>query len=165
MQLLEQKGIHTFLFILGSGEKQAEWEHKAALLQHSKVYFPGFVSIDDLPAYYAATDIYVHPASVEPHSIAVSEAVYMGCPIILSDRCGSYGVTDDVKEGENGIVFPFGDILALAGAIEQLITDKSLRKRFGECSHLRGERFQENAHKGILEELVHRMEKSMVHSP
>jgi glycosyltransferase involved in cell wall biosynthesis len=165
LALLEQKGIVAHLFILGSGEKLHDWETAATLLAKSKVYFPGFVSIDDLPAYYAAADIYVHPASVEPHSIAISEAIYMGKPVILSDRCGSYGKTDDVNDGENGIVFPFADINALAGAIELLISDHVLRKKFGERSHARAEKFQENAHRAVLERLIGCMRSSMVHSP
>lgn len=154
LALLEKKDITAHLFIVGSGEKLHDWEAAADMLSRSKVYFPGFVSIDDLPAYYAAADIYVHPASVEPHSIAVSEAIYMGCPVVISDRCGSYGDSDDVKDGENGIVFPFGDIPALADAIGQLAIDKTTRKIFGERSHLRAVKFQEAAHKGALEKLM-----------
>jgi glycosyltransferase involved in cell wall biosynthesis len=157
MKLLEDKAVITHLFILGSGEMEAAWKKKAALLKHSKVHFPGFVSINDLPAYYAAADLYVHPASVEPHSIAISEAIYMGCPIVLSDRCGSYGDTDDVKEGENGIVFPFGNIAALAGAIQRLVSDKNLREAFAAKSHLRAVAFQQVAHQTIIDKLVERV--------
>lgn len=162
LALLEKKDITAHLFILGSGEKLHDWEAAAGVLSRSKVYFPGFVSIDDLPAYYAAADIYVHPASVEPHSIAVSEAVYMGCPVVISDRCGSYGESDDVKDGENGLVFPFGDIPALADAIGQLALDTDRRKTFGERSHFRAVRFQETAHRGVVEKLIGCVRKQMI---
>ncbi len=159
MKILEQKNLVTHLFILGSGQQKEAWKKKAKELKQSKVYFPGFVSIEELPAYYAATDIYVHPASVEPHSIAISEAIYMGCPVILSDRCGSYGESDDVKDGANGIVFHFGDIAALAAAIEKLSKDAELRKSFSDCSHARAMIFQEMAHKMIIEKLLERLAK------
>jgi len=87
MKLLEEQGIYIHSFMLGSGEMKDEWEQKAKKLINSKVHFPGFVKLEDLPAYYAASDIYVHPASVEPHSIAISEAIYMGCTVILGDMC------------------------------------------------------------------------------
>jgi glycosyltransferase involved in cell wall biosynthesis len=154
LALLEKKAFVAHLFILGSGKKLHDWEAAATTLKKSKVHFPGFVSIDDLPAYYAAADIYVHPASVEPHSIAISEAIYMGKPVILSDRCGSYGPTDDVEVGVNGLVFPFGDIPALASAIEQLIVDEGVRQNFSEGSHARAVSFQHIAHHGILEKLI-----------
>jgi glycosyltransferase involved in cell wall biosynthesis len=63
-----------------------------------------------LPAYYAVSDVYIHPPSIEPHSIAMSEAIYVGCPVVLSDRCGSFGPTDDVREGINGFVYSFAEI-------------------------------------------------------
>lgn len=162
LAILEKKAVVAHLFILGSGEKLHDWETAAAGLTRSKVYFPGFVSIDDLPAYYAAADIYVHPAAVEPHSIAISEAIYMGNPVILSDRCGSYGETDDVQDGENGIVFPFADINALADAIEQLTLDKTRREDFGERSHQRAVQFQDVAHRGVLEKLIGCVKGSIV---
>ncbi len=159
MKILEQKNLVTHLFILGSGQQKEAWEQKAKELKQSKVYFPGFVSIEELPAYYAATNFYVHPASVEPHSIAISEAIYIGCPVILSDRCGSYGETDDVKDGTNGMVFPFGDIPALAAAIEKLAKDEELRKSYSDSSHARALVFQEMAHKKIIEKLLDRVGK------
>jgi glycosyltransferase involved in cell wall biosynthesis len=78
----------------------------------------------------------------------------MGKPVILSDRCGSYGPTDDVEEAGNGIVFPFGNITALASAIERLTVDEVLRQNFSEESHARAVSFQHMAHHGILERLV-----------
>ena len=152
LRRLERKHIYLNLFIIGSGSTQPELERKAQCLTKSKIHFPGFVQIDELPSYYAATDIYVHPASVEPHSIAISEAIYMGCPIIISDRCGSYGAHDDVQEGKNGFVFPFGDVGALCDAIEKLL-DANTRQQFGACSHEISKRFQEQAHEGVLQEL------------
>jgi glycosyltransferase involved in cell wall biosynthesis len=61
--LLEKEYIYMHLFIIGSGEMEEVWKKKAAALKKSKVHFTGFVNIDGLPAYYAATNVYVHPAS------------------------------------------------------------------------------------------------------
>ena len=154
MTILESEGIYAHLFVIGSGELQSKLEQKAQALKKCQVHFTGFVKADELPAYYAATDIYVHPASLEPHSVAVSEAIIMGCPIIISDHCGSYGPTDDVQEGKNGFVYEFGNIPGLADKIKKLITDKQTRKDFGLYSHNSGMRFQENSHFHMLENLV-----------
>ena len=135
---------------------QEQWENKAKALKKSKVYFKGFVKSEFLPSYYAATDIYVHPASLEPHSLAISEAIYMGCPVVLSNRCGSYGERDDVREGVNGFVYEFGNIDALANAIKAMrrLID---RIELGNQSHNRAEQFQQNAHGGFLNELKLKM--------
>jgi glycosyltransferase involved in cell wall biosynthesis len=154
LQIMEEKGIILHLFIIGSGENQQSWEKKALALKKAKVHFTGFIPISALPAYYAATDIYVHPASIEPHSIAISEAIYMGCPVILSDTCGSYGIADDVQEGKNGFVYKFGDIRGLCLQIEQLHRDKKKRSEFSEYSHQTGVAYQQQAHFGIIEDLL-----------
>jgi len=157
MKLLEAEAIYLHLFVLGSGDMQSAWQNEALSLTRSKVYFPGFVPAGRLPAFYAATDIYVHPASAEPHSIAVSEAIYMGCPVIISDRCGSYGENDDVQEGKNGYVYPFGNIERLAACIKLLINDRTRSEAFGSFSHRAGERFQESAHFRVIDKLVNQI--------
>jgi glycosyltransferase involved in cell wall biosynthesis len=154
MYLLEKEGVYLHLFIIGSGDLGNKWEEKSRCLKRSKVHFTGFVNAEDLPAYYAATDIYVHPASLEPHSVAVSEAIMMGCPVILSGRCGSYGPTDDVQEGRNGFVYEFGNVRQLSQKIKELANDEKKRHDFASYSHQLGVKFQENSHTFILQNLV-----------
>jgi glycosyltransferase involved in cell wall biosynthesis len=154
MQVLEDSDKPCHLLVVGSGEMLQEWEQKSKQLNRSKVYFTGFVSPEDLPAYYAASDIYVHPASIEPHSIAISEAIFMGCPVVVSDCCGSYGPTDDVQEGKNGYVFKFGNIDDLASKIGLLTNDVAMRERFGIYSHNLGTQFQKIAHFEVLNKLI-----------
>ena len=154
MQQLENEGCIMSLLVLGSGEMREQWEKKASALKKSKVHFCGFVAIENLPAYYAATDIYVHPASVEPHSIAISEAIYMGCPVIISDRCGSYGISDDVQEGKNGFVYPFGKINELSMVIKALAGNKEKRLAFGSFAHNIAVDFQVCSHQKIIGELI-----------
>jgi glycosyltransferase involved in cell wall biosynthesis len=157
--LLEKRNIFLHLFIIGSGEMQQQWDEKARQLKKSKVHFTGFVNIDNLPAYYAATDIYVHPSSVEPHSIAISEAVYMGCPVIVSSQCGSYGPDDDVQENKNGWVYPFGNIEVLANKIEQLVSEEDTRKAFAHYSRELGVKFQQRSHYEIVERIKEKVGK------
>lgn len=157
MKLLEDKDVLLHLFIIGSGEKSQEWKDRAAALKRSKVYFTGFVNIEALPEYYAAADVYIHPASMEPHSVAISEAIYMGTPVIISDLCGSYGAEDDVQEGMNGYVYPFGNIQSLATKID-LLLDTGKRKSFGEYSHQIAVSFQDRSHVKALDELIRKID-------
>lgn len=157
LAILEKESIFAHLFIIGSGEMQGAWEKKASELKRSKVHFPGFVAPEELPGYYAAADIYVHAASLEPHSIAISEAIYMACPVIISDRCGSYGDHDDVQLEKNGLVFEFGNARELADRIRVLLTDEDKRRRFSEHSISISRQFQQRAHVDIIDELVARL--------
>ena len=157
MQLLEEENIFCHLLVLGSGDMMEPWKKQAAVLKRSTVHFAGFVAATQLPAYYAAADVYVHPASVEPHSIAVSEAIYMGCPVVISDRCGSYGETDDVQQNKNGLVYPLGNISALAAAIKQLLQNKTQREAYAGYSHNIAEKFQHTSHVTVLQQLAEKI--------
>jgi glycosyltransferase involved in cell wall biosynthesis len=154
LKLLESEGVYVHLFILGSGDTIENLKQSAQLLKQSVVHFPGFVTPEKITAYYAATDIYVHPAFLEPHSIAISEAIYMGCPVVLSDRCGSYGKNDDVQESRNGYVYQFGKIDQLANRIKFLATNHKTRMNFGEQSKVIARQFQKRSHYQVLEELL-----------
>jgi len=160
MLLLEEKQMSMALFVIGSGEMETTWKQKAKQLKHSKVFFTGFVKPEELPSYYAASDVYIHPASMEPHSIAVSEAIFMGCPVIISDRCGSYGESDDVQEGKNGWVYKFGEIKQLAGLLEEVLENKDLLYEKRLYSHKIAVQFQNEAHINSLEELVYKASRS-----
>ena len=137
--------------IIGTGEDEQKLRSRAAGLARHRAVFAGFVQPRELPGSYAASDLYVHPARIEPHSLAISEAIYMGLPVVLSDRCGSYGPTDDVQPGRNGFVHPWGDTDALAAAIRRLATDPELRLQFGRAGHEFAVRSQDRAHGGGLE--------------
>ncbi|MFO1431398.1 MAG: glycosyltransferase [Candidatus Competibacteraceae bacterium] len=121
--------------IIGSGSDQEQLvQLSKSINKKHQVIFTGFVQPVDLPKYYLATDIYLHPSEVDRHSLAISEASYMGCPILLSDRCGSYGPCDDVQPGRNGFVYPCGDIKSLSYYLKYLINTPELRKRFSRNS-------------------------------
>lgn len=157
LHALEEQGTFATLFIIGSGVMREQWERSARHLKNSKVIFTGFVPADELPAYYAACDIYVHPAFREPHSLAISEAVFMGCPAIISDASGSYGQHDDVQQGVTGFVFPYGDTAALARAIQALVNDATKRRLMGEEARRRACIFQQNSHHSVLDVLISRL--------
>lgn len=154
MVQLEKEGIFLHLFVLGSGGMMEKWKSEADKLRQSKVYFMGFVQPEELPGFYAATDIYIHPAKLEPHSLAISEAIYMGCPVIISDKCGSYGPTDDVQVNNNGFIFECGNITDLSKKIKKLTSNHLLRIEYGEYSHSIAIDFQNQSHSGVLKDIV-----------
>ncbi|HEX8022296.1 glycosyltransferase family 4 protein [Mucilaginibacter sp.] len=156
---LESKGHKAHAFILGSGKTLDGLKQKAEQLKVNKVHFTGFVDPLELPAYYAAIDAYVHPASIEPHSLAISEAIYMGCPVILSSTCGSYGDTDDVQINKNGFVYNFGNIGELSEKVVKLLNDQQLRQQFSNHSRKISLKFQQRAHKESMLDLINKVNK------
>lgn len=75
---LDDSPARIVLLIIGSGPEEAALKARAFEVKNQRIIFTGFINVDELPAYYAATDIYVHLSSVEPHSLSISEAMYMG---------------------------------------------------------------------------------------
>lgn len=118
----------------GSGPQDTYLKELAHAKANDRVLFAGFTKPENLPAYYAACDIYAHVSTYEPHSLAISEANYMALPIIVSSACGSYGPYDDLQPGVNGLVYPTGSITDLARAISMLSADARLRSQFGSMS-------------------------------
>jgi len=103
----------------GDGQLRPALEAAAAELDGA-LRLVGFADQRQLPRLYAASDLYVHPAQRDPHPLAVKEAVLSGLPVVVSDRVGSVGPTDDVRPGRNGRVYPVGDVTALARILDEL---------------------------------------------
>ena len=78
----------------------------------TNVCFTGFVNQSALPRYYGACDVFVLPSIDEPWGLAINEAMCAGLPIVASSEIGC--VPDLVRDGGNGLLFPAGNIAALA---------------------------------------------------
>jgi glycosyltransferase involved in cell wall biosynthesis len=141
------------LLIIGSGTEEKNITDEVFNIKNNKVHLLGFIDPIDLPTIYASSDIYVHPSSFEPHSLAVSEAIYMGLPIIVSDTSGSYGPMDDVQPGKNGMVYKYGDIKDLALTIKHLIENRNLLTSFAMNSLSIAKRQQDICHFEIIKKI------------
>jgi glycosyltransferase involved in cell wall biosynthesis len=137
---LKREGLAKDLRVLyaGDGPEIEVLKQKSARIGDNVVEFLGFVPVDILPQYYLSADILVHPSMNDPHPLATSEAVYCGLPVIVSDRTGSVGATDDVRLGKNGMEYPCGDTTALAECLQRLIDNPSLRQSMGRESAIIG---------------------------
>jgi phosphatidylinositol alpha-1,6-mannosyltransferase len=99
------------------------------------VVFTGSVPAADLPAHYAAGDVYAMPCrsrrgglDVEGLGIVYLEASATGLPVVAGD---SGGAPDAVREGETGYVVPGRDVAAVADRVATLLADRSLAAGMG----------------------------------
>lgn len=145
-RLTELPKNRLVLMLMGSGALESELRAAAERVTHHRVIFAGFVNPGELPPYYAGSDVYAHVSSLDRHPLAISEAIYMGCPVIVSDAIGSVGPTDDVQNGRNGLTFAVGDVDSLALAIRRLALNADLRQQFSQASHDIAVRQQALAH-------------------
>jgi glycosyltransferase involved in cell wall biosynthesis len=121
-----------YLLVVGDGEMKPELESWMRRLGWESIKFLGFQNQSRLPLMFAASDIFVLPSAREPWGLIVNEVMNAGLPVVLTDECGC--APDLVPDGENGFVYPVGDIDALAQALATLSSDRELRLRMGEAS-------------------------------
>jgi glycosyltransferase involved in cell wall biosynthesis len=95
----------------------------------SRVVITGFVNQGEISRYYAAADVLVLPSSHEPWGLVLNEGMCFGLPVVASDAVGA--APDLVHSGENGFVYPAGDVSALADALRRLLADSAGRGRMG----------------------------------
>jgi glycosyltransferase involved in cell wall biosynthesis len=115
----------------GEGELRPFLESEIERLGVKNIYILGFKNQSELPEIYGISDILVLPSSCDNKPLVTNEAMACGLPIIASDRTGVWGSGDLLRDGENGFVYPCGDVEALALAIRRLADDSSLRRRMG----------------------------------
>jgi len=147
-ELREKKGLKTLLsayaqankkrptalLIVGDvrlGEDKKVFDELASSIPNSQIIVTGFVSPNDLPAYYSLMDVFVHPSLRDGLPNALLEA--MACEkVVVATPVG--GILDVVKDGENGSIVPVNDEEALSKAIIELLSDESNRHRFGKSA-------------------------------
>ncbi|MGB2900720.1 MAG: glycosyltransferase family 4 protein [Candidatus Acidiferrum sp.] len=99
---------------------------RKSLEAHSRVIFAG--AAQDTAPYYAIADVLVLPSHREGLPTVVLEGQAAGKPVI---GASATGIVDVVVDGETGLLFPVGNVPALAEAIARLITDKGLADKLG----------------------------------
>ena len=115
------------LIIIGDGPDRARLE---AVVRQSpaadRILLPGQISRADeaLPAF----DIYALPSLSECCSIALLEAMRSGLPIVATAVGGN---PESIVHEKEGLLVPAGDAVALASALEHLVSDKALSNRMG----------------------------------
>jgi len=107
------------LTIVGDGLLRKSLEQYTLEHELDSVRFCGFQNRNEISKYYAMADLLVLPSKRETWGIVVNEAMCFSLPVIVSDQVGA--ARDLVSHGENGFVYPSGDVHALAARLQQLI--------------------------------------------
>jgi glycosyltransferase involved in cell wall biosynthesis len=92
----------------------------------------GDVEWERIVELYAAADVFALLSERETWGVVVNEAAACGLPLVLSDRVGA--AHDLLRDGENGVLLPAGDVDATARALADLATDAGKRRAMAERS-------------------------------
>ncbi|NJN68268.1 MAG: glycosyltransferase family 4 protein [Chloroflexaceae bacterium] len=118
----------------------------------------GYLSDEELINLYRASDVLLFPTRYEGFGLPLLEAMAAECPLVSTDIPV---VREIVRDGENGILVPYGDVAALARAAMAVVGDEPLRQRLvrGGQATVR-ERYREDDLVGRVEELYGRVVRS-----
>jgi glycosyltransferase involved in cell wall biosynthesis len=143
----------SYLLFAGDGPLRHELEQRAGSLGVlDRVRILGFVNQSQLPSVYRSADLLVLPSRYEPFGLVVNEAMLCGCPVAVSDQVGAR--FDLVSEGENGFVFPVGDVDALAAILKDILSDPRKREQMGAAARKRMETWSPHEYVRALAEAV-----------
>lgn len=86
------------------------------------VKFIGFVKQEDLPALYAACDLFCMPSTFETQGIVALEAMATGKPVVGANYLA---LKELIKNGKNGEKFKPGDYIGCAKKIERVLNNSA----------------------------------------
>jgi glycosyltransferase involved in cell wall biosynthesis len=136
LKVLDDTSAH--LIIVGNGRRSKNYRELVVELGlTSRIHFLGKIPHHELPAIYAAADIFVLPSVIqEAFPLVVLEAMACGKPVIVSNLPG---VRSMVSDGKNGFLVQPGNLQDLVNKINILLASPDKRLKFGICGRAKVE--------------------------
>jgi glycosyltransferase involved in cell wall biosynthesis len=123
---LREEHPDLVLLIVGTGPLADELREFAATSGLEGVRFTGHVEPDELPAYYALADCFMHLSFLDHWSQVVGEAMAAGRPVVVSRNDHA---AELIEDGQNGILIDPGDLDGVTAAVSSLLQDRELAGR------------------------------------
>lgn len=115
---------YVTLVLPGSGAMLEECKSLAqALGLISRVRFPGYIT--EMGAWYEMADAAISASRIEGLPFNIMEAMYSGLPVVAS---AVKGHVDLVRDGETGLLYPYGDWAACAAQVQRLLDSPELAR-------------------------------------
>jgi len=126
---LKDQGRAIKVLVAGVGPFEEELRRETARLElEDTVLYLGFVT--DVAPLLSVLDLQLNASyGTETSSLSILEGMSMGLPAVVSDYGGNPWLIDD---GQDGLLFPTRDSLALARAIARLMDDREELSRMGQ---------------------------------
>jgi glycosyltransferase involved in cell wall biosynthesis len=129
VERLVRDGRRIKLVLIGDGKRRPELEALSRSLGLGEAVLWMGCRKDPRP-YLSISDVLLLSSfAVETFPLSVLEALSMGKPVIATTVGG---IPEVIRDGVNGILVRPRDVGALKDALERMILDENLRKRFSE---------------------------------
>lgn len=138
------------LVLIGDGFHQSPLKAMQRDFSKIKLHWVRSVAYEDMPRFYAAADLLVHPSEGDIWGLVVNEALSMGVPVICTNRIGA---AEMVREGVDGFVVPPRRADLLTERILQLYYHRELLQ----CMSRRCVEIEERWNSRLAIQELHRM--------
>jgi colanic acid/amylovoran biosynthesis glycosyltransferase len=136
---LLRRGYRLRLRLIGDGSERSAMESFIATEKlGDSVIFEGALNHEETRQKLARADIFVLPSFAEGLPVALMEAMAMGIPCISTFVAG---IPELIRDGLDGLLVPASSEQALSAALERLISNAELRRRFAIAGRQRVEEF------------------------
>ncbi len=115
-----------YLVVCGTGPMHGWIESLVKDHGMNNVQITGFVSDLDLPHYYNAADLLVHPADVEGFGLTLIESMASGTPVLTQRKSGMKDILEKCGVKEE---LASTDPVVIADTVKTILSDESLAKR------------------------------------
>ena len=125
---LRKRGRSLRLLFAGS-DNGAEGELRnlaIALALQDSISFLGRVPREQLGWLYSSAAVVLVTSITESFSLVTLEAMSVGAPCVASSVGG---ILDIVSNGENALLYPYGDVQSAVNHVESIITDPNLARK------------------------------------
>jgi glycosyltransferase involved in cell wall biosynthesis len=125
--LVQKEMPEARLLIMGRGPDEQRLRALTAKLGlDDKVEFRGFQPWDELVRTLHRCQVFLNPSPKEGWGLTVIEANQCGLPVVATD---APGLRDSVRDGETGVLVPYGDAQAMAAHALLLLRDREYLER------------------------------------
>lgn len=121
------------------GRSMSAYLRELAGAQAGRVYILGSLPAEQLFPALAASDVVALPSRWESFGNAALEAMALGRAVVLTT---GNGFEEICRDDRDGLLVNPRDSQALAGALLRLLSDRTLRERFGEAATSRADDFK-----------------------
>lgn len=130
-RLLKEGGVRARYFAIGSGPLETEIKaHAVQLGLQEDVIFTGFLK--NAKEILAELDVFLFTTVKEGFGSTILDAFANRVPVVATS---TGGIPEIVRHGETGLLAPVRDASALAGHVQQLLSDAQLRERLTEQAY------------------------------
>lgn len=94
-----------------------------------KVTMLGKLTAEEMKAQFLRSHVFVMPSAVENSPNSLGEAMLLGVPCVAADVGGIHNLLED---GGDGLLYPAGDVDALADAVIEIFSKEAVAERFSD---------------------------------